>query len=121
MASSVLDPFYLIRLSLDTVLASFFRAIGPATARDQGKPDDGRGGVWESLYRMTTFRWGLAYEEVLARREWQKKILERTIAVIVGGAVALVGTATWMRLRGPATAPGPGLARLSHWLPGWSK
>lgn len=117
MASSVLDPLYLIRLSLDTILSSFFRAIGSTSARDQGKPDDGRGGVWESLYRMTTFRWGLAYEEVLARREWQKRVLERTMAVVVGGTVSILGTAVWFELRGPGREIS--VPKLSQLLPGW--
>jgi kynurenine 3-monooxygenase len=119
MASSVLDPLYLIRLSLDTVLSSFFRFISPpASSRKERETDDGRGGVWESLYRMTTFRWGLAYEEVLARREWQKRILERTMAAVVGGTVTLLGTIAWIRLRGPA---GRGIVsdRLHQFLPGW--
>lgn len=94
MASSVLDPLYLLRLSLDTVLSSVFRVLSP------GHSDNGQGGVWESLYRMTTFRWGLAYEEVLERRKWQQKVLERTMAGVGGIALLLAGTAGWVRWTG---------------------
>lgn len=120
MASSVLDPLYLIRLSLDTVLASFFRAVIPRQ-RASSQHDDGQGGVWESLYRMTTFRWGLAYEEVLARREWQKRILERTMAVVVGSVVTVVGITVWSRVGGRPQRGG-GLVetiRAARWMPGW--
>ena len=63
MASSVLSPLYVLRLSLDRVLSRFFTAFG--------SKDPARGGTWESLYRMVTFRHGLAYEEALRRRQWQ--------------------------------------------------
>lgn len=82
MASSVLSPLYLLRLSLDGLLSTIFRRLPQPK-----NPVEGMGGTWESLYRMTTFRWGLAYEEVLARRRWQGRVLEAG----VGATVALVG------------------------------
>ena len=82
MASSVLSPLYLLRLSLDGLLSSLFRRLPQPK-----NPVAGMGGTWESLYRMTTFRWGLAYEEVLKRRRWQGRVLEAG----VGATVALVG------------------------------
>lgn len=51
----------------------------------------GAGGTWDSLYRMTTFKYGIAYEEVLARREWQGVMLERIAAVGLGLAMIGVG------------------------------
>lgn len=78
MASSVLSPLYVLRLSLDRVLSRFFTAFG--------SKDPARGGTWESLYRMVTFRHGLAYEEALRRRQWQTRVLE-TIATVTLGAL----------------------------------
>ncbi|GAA5894284.1 hypothetical protein JCM6882_007621 [Rhodosporidiobolus microsporus] len=90
MASSVLSPLYLLRLSLDSFLTSLLSLRLFAVPRDK-QPTKDRGGRWESLYRMTTFRPGLAYEEVIRRREWQGKVLDLA-AKAVGGA-AVVGTA----------------------------
>ncbi|GAA6017312.1 hypothetical protein JCM11491_000625 [Sporobolomyces phaffii] len=89
MASSVLSPLYLVRLSLDSLLSKLFSlsVFNDATSSSDGGIRD-RGGKWESLYRMTTFRCGIAYEEVIRRREWQGRVLERLVA----GAIAAVGT-----------------------------
>jgi kynurenine 3-monooxygenase len=103
MASSVLSPLYLLRLSLDSLLSKFFTL--PIFKKDPESTDDGgirdRGGKWESLYRMTTFRCGIAYEEVIKRREWQGKVLERLVAGS-GGAVGLgfASLAWWKFARG---------------------
>ncbi|GAA6020013.1 hypothetical protein JCM10207_006759 [Rhodosporidiobolus poonsookiae] len=96
MASSVLSPLYLLRLSLDTLLSSLFSLRLFATPRDS-EPTKDHGGRWESLYRMTTFRPGLAYEEVIRRREWQSHVLD-VAAKAVGGA-AVVGAAVAIGLR----------------------
>lgn len=86
MASSVLSPLYLLRLSLDTALSSLFRRLPQPR-----NPVEGMGGRWESLYRMTTFRWGLAYEEVLRRRKWQQGVLEKgVVGSLVGVGVGVV-------------------------------
>lgn len=79
MASSVLSPLYLLRLSLDGLLSTLFRRLPQPS-----NPVAGMGGTWESLYRMTTFRWGLAYEEVLKRRRWQGRVLEAGVGAVVG-------------------------------------
>ncbi|GAA5954721.1 hypothetical protein JCM3765_003868 [Sporobolomyces pararoseus] len=98
MASSVLSPLYLLRLSLDSLLSKFFSL--PVFKKDRESTDDGgirdRGGKWESLYRMTTFRCGIAYEEVIKRREWQGKVLERSVAGSVGAVgLGVVGLGWW--------------------------
>ena len=85
MASSVVDPFYLLRLSLDGVLSKLFETFG-------SKKGGGQGGGWESLYRMVTFRYGLAYEEALARRAWQGKVLRYVGGV---GLSTLIGATVW--------------------------
>lgn len=88
MASLVLSPLYLLRLSLDSLLSKVFALPLLANERDRtGGGVKDRGGRWESLYRMTTFRCGVAYEEVIKRREWQGKILER----LIGSSIATVG------------------------------
>ncbi|GAA5933752.1 kynurenine 3-monooxygenase [Sporobolomyces koalae] len=97
MASSVLSPLYLVRLSLDRLLSRVFTVPGlrgEARDKSQGGIRD-RGATWESLYRMTTFRCGLAYEEVIRRRQWQGRVLERVVQVtsglVVGALVAGLG------------------------------
>lgn len=87
MASSVLSPLYLFRLSLDSLLSTISEWRIFAVPRDK-EPTKDRGGRWESLYRMTTFRAGLAYEEVILRRDWQGRMLDLA-AKAVGGAVLL--------------------------------
>ncbi|ORY69425.1 hypothetical protein BCR35DRAFT_307992, partial [Leucosporidium creatinivorum] len=94
MASSVLNPFYLLRLTLDGALSSLFRLL-PAPRN----PVEGMGGTWESLYRMTTFRWGLAYEEVLERRRWQQRVLEAGVGVSVVG-LGVAGVLGWRKWGG---------------------
>lgn len=91
MASSVLSPLYLIRRTLDSFLTSLFSFRLFAIPRDSNPTKD-RGGRWESLYRMTTFRPGLAYEEVIRRRNWQARVLD-VAAKVVGGTVVLVTAA----------------------------
>ncbi|KAI5478640.1 kynurenine 3-monooxygenase [Pseudohyphozyma bogoriensis] len=86
MAHSVLSPLYIFRLSLDRALSRLFDIFGT-------KEGGGRGGKWESLYRMVTFRYGLSYEEVLRRRAWQGWVLECVVKGVVG-AVVLPG-AVW--------------------------
>ena len=98
MASSVLSPLYLLRLSLDSLLSKFFAL--PVFKKDRESTDDGgirdRGGKWESLYRMTTFRCGIAYEEVIKRREWQGRVLERLMAGSLGAVgLGVVGLGWW--------------------------
>lgn len=83
MASSVLSPLYILRLSLDTFISKVFTKFG-------SKGVQGRGGQWESLYRMVTFRYGLAYEESLRRRAVQGRILEVVGSTMVVG----LGSAT---------------------------
>lgn len=43
------------------------------------------------MYRMVTFRYGLAYEEALVRRDWQGRVLAGIAKVGLG--VAGVGAA----------------------------
>ncbi|BGO95545.1 hypothetical protein NBRC10512_007803 [Rhodotorula toruloides] len=94
MASSVLSPLYLLRRSLDSILTSVSNFPLFAIKRDSDPLKD-QGGRWESLYRMVTFRPGLAYEEVIRRRDWQAKVLDWAAkvvgGVVVAGAVAGVG------------------------------
>ncbi|GAA5990151.1 hypothetical protein JCM10908_005846 [Rhodotorula pacifica] len=90
MASSVLSPLYLLRRGLDSLLSSLSTLPPFAIPRDQDPTKD-RGGRWESLYRMVTFRPGLAYEEVIRRSEWQQRVLRRAVQAI-GGAVLLGAT-----------------------------
>ncbi|GAA6035606.1 hypothetical protein JCM8097_004926 [Rhodosporidiobolus ruineniae] len=94
MASSVLSPLYLLRRALDGLLTSLSDSWPFRIPRDADPVKD-RGGRWESLYRMTTFRPGVAYEEVVRRREWQGRVLDRAARVVgalVGGAsVVAVG------------------------------
>ena len=87
MASSVLDPLYLLRLSLDGVLSRVFSAVG-------------RGGAWESLYRMTTFRYELAYEEALRRRAWQGRVLEGVMGAGLAGVLGVGAYVAWGLRRG---------------------
>lgn len=98
MASAVVDPFYLLRLSLDGLLSKAFETFGT-------KQGGGQGGGWESLYRMVTFRYGLAYEEALRRRAWQGRVLK-----IVGGVglSALAGATVYAAtvIRGSRTTRG---------------
>lgn len=97
MASAVLSPLYLLRLSLDSVLSRVCALPLFAVERDRSDPTRDRGGRWESLYRMTTFRPGLAYEEVNRRREWQSRMLD--LAAKVVGGLAIGGTAVAVGLR----------------------
>jgi kynurenine 3-monooxygenase len=92
MASSVLSPLYLFRLSLDTFISKVFTKFG-------SKGVQGRGGQWESLYRMVTFRYGLAYEESLRRRAVQGKVLEviGSTAIVGIGSIAVWGTMFGLR------------------------
>ncbi|GAA6053155.1 hypothetical protein JCM3770_002880 [Rhodotorula araucariae] len=90
MASAVLSPLYLLRLSLDSLLSRICALPLFAVERD-ADPTKDRGGRWESLYRMTTFRPGLAYEEVIRRREWQGRVLD--LAAKAVGGVVVVGAA----------------------------
>ncbi|BGP17872.1 hypothetical protein JCM10213_008331 [Rhodosporidiobolus nylandii] len=99
MASSVLSPLYLLRLSLDSLLSSLFSFKLFATRRDP-EPTKDRGGRWESLYRMTTFRPGLAYEEVIRRREWQGRVLDLAAKAVGGMAVLGVAAAVGLRYGG---------------------
>lgn len=96
MASSVLSPLYLLRRGLDSILSSLSTLPPFAIPRDQDPTKD-RGGRWESLYRMVTFRPGLAYEEVIRRSEWQQRVLRRAVQAI-GGAV-FVGAAVGVGLQ----------------------
>ncbi|GAA5844245.1 hypothetical protein JCM3766R1_000982 [Sporobolomyces carnicolor] len=102
MASSVLSPLYLVRLSLDSLLSKFFSLSifrDAASTRDGGIRD--RGGKWESLYRMTTFRCGIAYEEVIKRREWQGRVLEKLVAGTIGAVgLGFAGLGWWKFGRG---------------------
>lgn len=117
MASAVLDPFYLLRLSLDGVLSRFFSlkdhinfsplsllpsqqessssssssGKGKAMIVGGGGKNGGKGGSWESLYRMVTFRSGLAYEEAIRRRRVQSTILESLGGAMLVSVVGLVG------------------------------
>ncbi|GAA6060665.1 hypothetical protein JCM10212_001221 [Sporobolomyces blumeae] len=147
MASSVLSPLYLLRLSLDRILSNVFSSSSwtmiqrlrrrVSRRRGGGEVDDSdgspprailnRGGTWESLYRMTTFRCGLAYEEVLERRAWQTRVIERVVVGTVSTLVAGVGVAfvgsNWVG-RGRTTGVrngwerlvvGPGSSRIGWW------
>ncbi|GAA5912297.1 kynurenine 3-monooxygenase [Sporobolomyces salmoneus] len=104
MASSVLSPLYLLRLSLDSILSRFFSLPVFKTERGEGRERGGiwdRGGKWESLYRMTTFRCGIAYEEVIRRREWQGRVLERLVKGTVGiVGLGVIGAGWWRYGRG---------------------
>lgn len=84
MAASVLDPLYIVRLALDRALTRVFRALGSDSVE--------RGGTWDSLYRMVTFKWGLAYEEAQRRRDWQQGWIE---AAAKTAAVLMAGGAGW--------------------------
>jgi len=98
MASSVLSPLYLLRLSLDSLLSKLFELKFLRRERDlTGNGIRDRGGRWESLYRMTTFRCGVAYEEVIKRREWQGKVLK---GLVEGGMASLglgIVAASWWK------------------------
>ena len=98
MASSVLSPLYLLRLSLDSLLSKLFEFRFLRNERDlSGNGVRDRGGRWESLYRMTTFRCGVAYEEVIKRREQQGKVLKR---LVEGGIASLglgIAVASWWK------------------------
>lgn len=97
MASAVLSPLYLLRLSLDSLLSRICSLPLFAVPRD-ADPTLDRGGRWESLYRMTTFRPGLAYEEVIRRREWQGRVLDLAAKVVGGSVAAGVAVAVGLRL-----------------------
>ncbi|GAA6007176.1 kynurenine 3-monooxygenase [Rhodotorula paludigena] len=97
MASAVLSPLYLLRLSLDSLLSRICSLPLFAVPRDDNPTLD-RGGRWESLYRMTTFRPGLAYEEVIRRREWQGRVLDLAAKVVGGFVAAGVAVAVGLRL-----------------------
>ncbi|BGP41602.1 kynurenine 3-monooxygenase, mitochondrial precursor [Rhodotorula kratochvilovae] len=99
MASAVLSPLYLFRLSLDSLLSRVCALPLFAVARDTDPTKD-RGGRWESLYRMTTFRPGLAYEEVIRRREWQGRVLDLAAKAVGGIAVAGAAVAVGLKLAG---------------------
>ncbi|GAA5858850.1 hypothetical protein JCM1840_006586 [Sporobolomyces johnsonii] len=99
MASSVLSPLYLVRLSLDSLLSRVFSLPGLAAQR-AAEPTRDRGGKWESLYRMTTFRPGVAYEEVIRRREWQGRVIEWAARGVAAAAVVGVGVAGWIKYGG---------------------
>lgn len=96
MASSVLSPLYLLRRGLDSLLSSLSALPLFAIPRDSDPTKD-RGGRWESLYRMVTFRPGLAYEEVIRRSEWQQRVLRRTVEYL--GASVLVGVTAAVGLK----------------------
>lgn len=76
MASSVLDPFYLVRRAIDMALARVL-------------PE----GKWDSLYRMVTFKPDLAYEEVEKRRDWQSRVLRHVTEAVT--FTTAVGLSTW--------------------------
>lgn len=86
MAHSVLSPLYRLRLSLDNLLAKIFVVLEGGSGEKGG-----RGGSWDSLYRMTTFKYGIAYEEVLARRDWQGRVLTGIGRVGLGSLVLAAG------------------------------
>lgn len=86
MAASVLNPLYLVRLGLDRTLNKLFRVLGT-------EEEGGRGGTWDSLYRMVTFKYGLAYEEAQRRREWQQAWIE---GVALGVSAVALGAAGWV-------------------------
>ncbi|KAK4049888.1 kynurenine 3-monooxygenase, mitochondrial precursor [Microbotryomycetes sp. JL221] len=95
MASSVIDPLYLIRLSLDSLLTSLARKGWFSLLRDNKIGYDntlGQGGIWDSLYRMTTFKWGIAYDEVIKRRQWQQKVLTTGLGI----GLSSVGVVSWI-------------------------
>lgn len=96
MASSVLSPLYLLRRSLDSILTSVSNVPLFAIKRDPDPLKD-RGGRWESLYRMVTFRPGLAYEEVIRRRDWQGRVLDWAAKVVGGVVVAGVAASVGLR------------------------
>lgn len=96
MASSVLSPLYLLRRGLDSLLSSLSALPLFAIPRDSDPTKD-RGGRWESLYRMVTFRPGLAYEEVIRRSEWQQRVLRRTVEFL--GASVLIGVTAAVGLK----------------------
>ncbi|SGZ20283.1 BQ5605_C021g09258 [Microbotryum silenes-dioicae] len=83
MAASVLSPIYLLRLYIDSFLSKLFRSV-PLSSKTTYR----EGSVWESLYRMTTFRYEISYEEVLKRRAWQQRVLSWSVA---GSVVSLLG------------------------------
>lgn len=93
MAASVLDPLYLVRLALDRGLSRVFRGLAAVglTRREEG----GEGGTWDSLYRMVTFKYGVAYEEARRRREWQQRWIEGVVKGVAVGMVGLVGWGAW--------------------------
>ncbi|GAA5841954.1 hypothetical protein JCM9279_003168 [Rhodotorula babjevae] len=104
MASSVLSPLYLVRQSIDSLLSRVCALpLFAPRDRDRSDPTKDRGGRWESLYRMTTFRPGVAYDEVIRRREWQSRVLDLAAkalgGVVVGGAAVAVGLKLSSRYR----------------------
>ncbi|GAA5929098.1 hypothetical protein JCM1841_005138 [Sporobolomyces salmonicolor] len=99
MASSVLSPLYLLRLSLDSILSRLF-SLPFLAAERAPEPTRDHGGKWESLYRMTTFRPGVAYEEVIRRREWQGRVIEWAARAVASAAIVGVGVAGWIKYGG---------------------
>ncbi|SCZ87920.1 BZ3500_MvSof-1268-A1-R1_Chr2-3g05388 [Microbotryum saponariae] len=83
MAASVLSPIYLLRLYIDSFLSKLLRSVPLRSETIYHE-----GSVWESLYRMTTFRYEISYEEVLKRRAWQQRVLSCTVA---GAVVSFLG------------------------------
>ncbi|SCV74844.1 BQ2448_7873 [Microbotryum intermedium] len=84
MAASVLSPLYILRLYIDSLLSKLLRSV-PLRSKTVYR----EGSVWESLYRMTTFRYEISYEEVLKRRAWQQRTLEWTVVGAVVGFFAV--------------------------------
>ncbi|PWN30669.1 FAD/NAD(P)-binding domain-containing protein [Jaminaea rosea] len=83
MSSSVVDPLYLLRKQLDSLLMTWLPK-----------------GWWSSLYSMVTFSPDVGYARAMQREEWQQRLLQR---VIVGGGAAVVGATVglgWVWRRG---------------------
>lgn len=93
MAASVLDPLYLVRLALDRSLTQVFRGLARVGLT---RPEErGEGGVWDSLYRMVTFKYGVAYEEAQRRRRGQQAWIEGVAKAVALAAVGLAGWGVW--------------------------
>lgn len=79
MASSVVNPFYLLRKKTDALLA---RILGES--------------IWCPLYSMVTFRHDIPYDQVVKREAKQTRILN---GVLTSVALLTVGAASWTGFR----------------------
>ena len=97
MRHLVTDPFYLLRKSLDSLLAKLFRAPPPPPASalsSTAVPSNHTSAAttairgWLPLYTMVSFRADISYALALRTEKKQKRIVER---MVWGVSVGLIG------------------------------